>query len=80
LHAGLGEPTNVDRIEAAYLEAFEAVARPSQLRRALRLAAPLCFIEMAARYRSERASIVRLHPWMRDLVPQTLRLALSRLP
>jgi hypothetical protein len=34
---------------------------------------------MAVRYRSQPPSVVRLHPWMRDLVPLSLRLALARL-
>ena len=78
MNAGLGETNNVERIEAAYAAAFASVASPDRLRRALRLAAPLCFLEMASRYRAHRASVVELHPWMRDLVPQTVRLALLR--
>jgi len=78
MNVGLAEGRNVERIEAAYCAAFESVAPPERLRRALRLAAPLCFLEMASRYREHRASVVELHPWMRDLVPQTVRLALSR--
>jgi aminoglycoside phosphotransferase len=78
MNAGLGEAENVERIEAAYAAAFEPVAPPDRLRRALRLAAPLCFLEMASRYRDHHASVVELHPWMRDLVPQTVRLALLR--
>jgi hypothetical protein len=31
------------------------------------------------RYRQQAPSVVRLHPWMRNLVPQTLRLALARI-
>ena len=34
---------------------------------------------MAIHYRGQRLSVVRLHPWMPDLVPQTLRLALAQL-
>jgi hypothetical protein len=34
---------------------------------------------MAVRYRAQAPSVVRLHPWMRDLIPQTIRLALARL-
>jgi hypothetical protein len=30
---------------------------------------------MAARFATQPPSVVRLHPWMRDLVPQTLQLA-----
>ena len=36
------------------------------------------FFDMAVRYRHRPPSVVRLHPWMRDLVPQALRLALAR--
>jgi hypothetical protein len=55
------------------------VAQPERLREAFRLAAPLSFVDMAVRYRAQRPSVVRLHPWMRDLVPQALRLALAQL-
>ena len=79
MNAGLASPENVARVERAYTAAFESLAPPSRLRRAIELAIPLCFFDMAARYRRQRPSIVRLHPWMRDLVPQTVRLALSRL-
>ncbi len=79
MNAGLGASGNVARVERAYAAAFESIASPAQLTRAIELAVPLCFFDMAARYRRQRPSIVRLHPWMRDLVPQTVRLALSRL-
>ncbi len=79
MNAGLASPENVARVERAYTAAFEPLAPPGRLRRAIELAIPLCFFDMAARYRRQRPSIVRLHPWMRDLVPQTVRLALSRL-
>ena len=62
------------RLERAYLAGFASLAPPERLREAFRLAAPLSFIDMAVRYRRQRPSVVRLHPWMRDLVPQTLRL------
>ena len=65
------------RLERAYLAGFAGVAPPERLREAFRLAAPLSFVDMAVRYRHQRPSVVRLHPWMRDLVPQTLRLALA---
>jgi hypothetical protein len=65
------------RLESAYLSAFAGVASRALLRSALHLAAPLGFIDMAIRYRHQRPSVVALHPWMRDLVPQTLRLALA---
>jgi len=67
------------RLERAYLAGFAGVAPPERLREAFRLAAPLSFVDMAVRYRDQRPSVVRLHPWMRDLVPQTLRLALAQL-
>lgn len=79
MNAGLGSSENVARVERAYMSAFVALVPPDRLRRAIELAMPLCFFDMAARYRRQRPSIVRLHPWMRDLVPQTVRLALSRL-
>ena len=78
-NAGIASAANVERVEHAYLRAFEAIVAPPRLRRALALAAPLCFLDMAARYQAQRASVVRLHPWMKELVPQTLRLALARL-
>jgi aminoglycoside phosphotransferase (APT) family kinase protein len=79
MNAGVGAPDNVGRVQRAYAAAFESIAPPVTLRHAIELAVPLCFLEMAARYRHQRPSIVRLHPWMRDLVPQSIRLALSRL-
>lgn len=79
INAGLGSSENVARVERAYTSAFAPLAPPDRLRRAIELALPLCFFDMAARYRRQRPSMVRLHPWMRDLVPQTVRLALSRL-
>lgn len=50
-----------------------------RLRESLRLAAPLGFVDMAIRYRSQRPSVTRLHPWMRDLAPDALRVALEQL-
>ena len=79
-NAGLGSRSNVERVERAYLAAFRRFGSAADLQRMLELAAPLCFIEMAARYRRQPPSVVMLHPWMRDLVPQTVRLALSRIP
>ena len=78
-NAGLATAVNVERLEREYGEAFESVASAERIRRALDLAAPLCFFDMAVRYRAQRASMARLHPWMRDLVPQAVRLALARL-
>jgi Phosphotransferase enzyme family len=70
-------PAFLDRLEHAYLAAYAELAPPERLRAALHMAAPLSFIDMAIRYRYQPPSVVRLHPWMRDLVPQTLRLALA---
>ena len=78
-NAGLATPANVAELEQGYARAFESIAPASRIRRAIDLAAPLCFLDMALRYRAERGSVARLHPWMRDLVPQTVRLALARL-
>ena len=78
-NAGLATEANVERLERAYASAFAAIAPADALRRALALAAPLCFLDLTVRYRAQRASVVRLHPWMRDLVPQAVRLALARL-
>jgi hypothetical protein len=78
-HVGMGSKTNIDRLEQEYLSAFDSIAAPLELRRALTFAAPLCFLDLAVRYLKQRPSMVRLHPWMRDLVPQTIRLALARL-
>jgi hypothetical protein len=69
----------LDRLERAYLAAFAEMAPPERLRTALRLATPLSFIDMAVRYRHRAPSVVRLHPWMRDLVPHTLQLALAHI-
>jgi len=77
---GVGTAENVVRLQRAYAVGFESLAPPNRLRRAMELALPLSFLDMAARYRRQRPSIVRQHPWMRDLVPQTIRLALSHLP
>lgn len=79
VNAGLDTAANHARLERAYLAGFARFGTAEQLRRALALAAPLCFIEMAQRYRHAPSSVAALHPWMYDLVPQTLRLALSRL-
>jgi hypothetical protein len=78
-HAGLASPENVERLEREYVSAFGSIAPPAELRRALSLVAPLSFLDIAVRYRKQRPSVVRLHPWMSDLVPQTIRLALARL-
>jgi hypothetical protein len=73
----LSSPALLDRLEHAYLTAYAELAPLEQLRTALDIAAPLSFIDMAIRYKHQPPSVVRLHPWMRDLVPQTLRLALA---
>ena len=71
-------PELLTRLESAYLAAFAGMASNAHLRGALHLAAPLGFIDMAIHYRRQRPSVVALHPWMRDLVPEALRLALAR--
>jgi Phosphotransferase enzyme family len=68
-----------ERLERAYVTALAPLAPAARLTQALRLAAPLGFVDMAVRYRQQRPSVARLHPWMRDLVPHTLRLALAQL-
>jgi aminoglycoside phosphotransferase len=73
----LAAPACLDRLEHAYLAAYAELAPPERLRTALHMAAPLSFIDMAIRYRQQPPSVVQLHPWMRDLVPHTLRLALA---
>jgi aminoglycoside phosphotransferase (APT) family kinase protein len=70
-------PVIRERLERTYLAAFVELAPVERLRTALHVAMPLSFIDMAIRYRHQPPSMVRLHPWMRDLVPQTLRLALA---
>jgi hypothetical protein len=72
---GLASTVNVEYLKREYLRAFESIAPAEELRRALSLAAPLSFLDLAARYATQPPSVVRLHPWMRDLVPQTLQLA-----
>lgn len=76
---GISSRAASERLEQAYLAGFAGFASPQRLREALRLAGPLGFIDMAVRYRRQRTSVVQVHPWMRDLVPQTLRLALAQL-
>jgi hypothetical protein len=76
---GLHSRALVARIERAYLTGFAGAAPPASLRKALRLATPLAFVDLALRYRRQRPSVVRLHPWMADLVPQAVRLALKAL-
>ena len=78
-NAGLATPDNVAALERAYPAPFESFGSAAQLRGALSRAAPLCFLDMAVRYRAQRGSMVALHPWMRDLVPYAVRLALERL-
>jgi hypothetical protein len=73
--AGLASKANVEYLKREYLRAFESIAPAEELRRALSLAGPLSFLDLTVRYAGQRSSVVRLHPWMRDLVPQTLQLA-----
>jgi hypothetical protein len=75
----LHSPQVIERIERAYLTGFVGGTPPASLSRALRLAAPLAFVGMALVYRAQRPSVVRLHPWMSELVPQAVRLALTAL-
>jgi len=76
---GLHSRELVDRIERAYLTGFAGEAPSALLRQALRLATPLAFVDLALRYRRQRSSVVGLHPWMAELVPQAVRLALNAL-
>jgi hypothetical protein len=73
----ISSPAFLDRLAHAYLAAYAELAPPERLRTALHMAAPLSFIDMAIRYRHQPPSVVRLHPWRRALVPQTLRLTLA---
>jgi len=73
----IAAPACLDRLAHAYLAAYAKLAPPERLRTALHMAVPLSFIDMAIRYKHQPPSVVRLHPWMRDLVPQTLRWALA---
>jgi aminoglycoside phosphotransferase (APT) family kinase protein len=72
----LVSPVTTERIVAAYLEPFADLDTPSRLRAAVDLALPLAFCDMALRYQQQPPSVVRLHPWMRDLVPEALRNAI----
>jgi hypothetical protein len=78
-NAGLATPDNVAALERAYAAPFESFGSAAQLHGALSRAGPLCFLDMAVRYRAQRGSMVAQHPWMRDLVPYAVRLALERL-
>lgn len=77
--AGRATPENVARVQQAYAAAFEPFGSGTRLRGEIARAAPLCLLDMAVRYRTQRGSMVALHPWMRDLVPETVRLALELL-
>ncbi len=79
VNARLDTVANHARLERAYLAGFSEFGTAEQMHRALSLAAPLCFIEMALRYKRASPSVATLHPWMHELVPQALRLALSGL-
>ena len=76
---GLSSREVTQRLMGAYVAGFAGPDPAPRLLEALHLASPLSFLDMAIRYRAQRPSVVRLHPWMRDLVPQTLRLALAQL-
>ena len=81
LHVGLAgcrsaTPAALAAVERAYLGAFSRFDA-GDVQHAARLAKPLAFVDMAVRYRQQRASVTALHPWMKDLVPETLRLAMS---
>ena len=78
-HSSIFSAALLDRLERAYLAAFAELMPAERLYTALHLAIPLSFLDMAVRYRHQPPSVVQLHPWMRDLVPQTLRLALARI-
>ena len=56
IEAGIATPQALERLERSYLQAFESFAPAQHLHELLRLVAPLSFIEMAARYRRQRAS------------------------
>lgn len=76
-----GGATDADlaRLDAAYLSAFAGLKSAAMLESALRDARPLSFMDMALRYGRQRPSVARQHPWMADLVPQAVRLALAAL-
>ena len=76
---GIDPAAAMRHLADAYLAAFAGAAPAADMRRALALAQPLAFLEMAARYRHQRPSIVRFHPWMRTMVPFFLRLMVSAL-
>ncbi|MFO1160720.1 MAG: aminoglycoside phosphotransferase family protein [Reyranellaceae bacterium] len=76
---GIASTAVTERVELAYVARFTGFASEERLLEALRLARPLAFIDMAIRYRGQRTSVVQIHPWMRDLVPQAIRLALAQL-
>lgn len=62
----------LNRLEQVYVATFAETAPLEQWRNALRPAASLSCFDMAVRYRHQPPSVVRLHPWMRALVPQAL--------
>jgi len=76
---GIASRSVTERLQRAYVAGVAGGASLDRLLEALRIAGPLSFIDMAVRYRRQRMSVVRLHPWMRNLVPQTVRLALAQL-
>jgi hypothetical protein len=78
-HSSMSSAALLDRLVRAYLTAFAELMPAERLYTALHLAVPLGLLDMAVRYRHQPPSMVQLHPWMRDLVPHMLRLALARL-
>ena len=78
-HSSISSAEVFDRLARAYLAAFAELMPAERLYTALHMAIPLSFLDMAVRYRHQPPSVVQLHPWMRDLVPHTLRLALARI-
>ncbi|HET8699381.1 MAG TPA: aminoglycoside phosphotransferase family protein [Gammaproteobacteria bacterium] len=62
----------LEEVQRAYLDAFTGYAPVPRLEKLLRLVLPLAFCDMALRYRRQRPSVARQHPWMRDLVPEAL--------
>lgn len=80
LHAyqpALATSTATEQVLTAYLDAFAPLASPARLRLALDLAVPLAFCDMALRYQQQPPSVVRLHPWMRGLVPEAVQRAVA---
>ena len=64
-------PNALERVQRT-ISARSQIARAARLEELLRLVLPLAFCDMAVRYRRERPSVASQHPWMRDLVPESL--------